>query len=298
MLNEYLHNVMLFMEIARAQSFTRAAARLGLSQSSLSHAMRGLEQAMGVRLLARTTRRVSTTEAGERLLQNVAPLIAAIDDELAEIRKMGSEICGRIRLTATEYAAQMILWPKISPSLDHHPGLKIEVSIDHGLTDIVRERFDAGVRLGDRLDKDMVAVRIGPDINMAVTATPAYFEKHGFPQHPSDLAAHNCINLRPSAHSSLHAWQFGKNGRRFRIKVGDQLVFNTLWQMFTACPQSFGLACLSEKVVEPELAKGNLVRVLKSWCPPLTGHHLYYPNRRQHSAAFSLLLKTLRYRDA
>lgn len=182
----------------------------------------------------------------------------------------------------------MILWPKISLLLDHDPGL----------TDIVRVRLDAGVRHGDQFDKDMVPVQIGPDINMAVTATPACFEKHGFPQHPSDLVVHNCINLRPSAHSGLHAWQFGRNGQRFRIKVGDQLVFNTLSQMFTACLQSSGLAFVPEKMVEPGLEKGNLVRVLKSWGPPLTAHHLYYPKCRQHSAAFSLLLKTLRYRYA
>jgi len=295
---ENLHDLMLFVEIAREQSFTKAAAQLGLSQSALSHAMRNFEKRMGVRLLARTTRRVSTTEAGERLMQNVIPLIAEINQRLAEIRQMGNEISGTIRITATEHAAETIVWPKIRTLLGRYSDLKIEVSIDYGLTDIVRERFDAGVRIGEQIAKDMVAVRIGPDISMAVVATPAYFEKHGRPQQPSDLVNHNCINLRLPTKGGLYVWEFEKDGHEIRVRVNGQLVFNTMPQILMACRQGFGIAYVPEEVIMPEIESGRLVRILKGWCPFFSGYHLYYPNRRQHTAAFSLLVDTLRYRGA
>jgi DNA-binding transcriptional LysR family regulator len=293
----HLDDLVAFLAVAREQSFTKAAARLGVSQSALSHTIRELEARLGLRLLTRTTRSVSPTQVGERLLKIVEPRFEEIDTELAAIRELRAKPAGTIRITATEYAADAILLPKLAKLLRVYPDIKLEITIDYGLTDIVAERYDAGVRSGEQVAKDMIAVRIGPDMRMAVVAAPSYLKTQPEPKKPQDLTDHNCITLRLPSHGGLYAWEFEKAGRQLRVHVDGQITYNTTAQMLNAALAGLGLACVPEGLAQPHLVKGRLKRVLEDWCPPYSGYHLYYPSRRQHSAAFALLVDTLRHRD-
>jgi DNA-binding transcriptional LysR family regulator len=291
-----LDDLSAFIAVAREGSFTKAAAKLGVSQSALSYTIKELEARLKLRLLTRTTRSVSPTEAGERLLLNLGPRFDEIEAELGALSELREKPIGTIRITTTDYAADTILWPKLVPFLKRFPEIKVEIIIDYGLTDIVAECYDAGVRNGEQVAKDMVAVRIGPDVRMAVAGAPSYFKKHPEPKRPQDLVGHNCINLRLPTHGGLYAWEFEKGGRELKVRVEGQLVFNGTFEMLKAALAGFGLAYLPEDLVETHLAKGRLKRVLEDWCPPYPGSHLYYPSRRQPSAAFALLVDALRYR--
>jgi DNA-binding transcriptional LysR family regulator len=291
-----LDDLVAFLAVGRERSFTKAAAKLGVSQSALSHAIRELEARLGVRLLTRTTRSVSPTEAGERLLHTLGPRFEEIDAELAALSELREKPAGTIRITATDYAADTILWPKLAKLLRQYPDIKVEIIIDYGLTDIVAQRFDAGVRNGEQVAKDMIAVRIGPDMRMAVVGAPSYFRDRPEPKKPQDLIGHDCINLRLPTHGGLYAWEFEKGGRELKVRVEGQLVFNGTFQMLNAALAGFGLAYVPEDLAQPHLAKGRLKRVLEDWCPPYSGYHLYYPSRRQSSAAFALLVDALRHR--
>ena len=290
----HLDDLLAFLAVAREQSFTRAAAKLGVSQSALSHTMRELEARLGVRLLTRTTRRVAPTEAGERLVQSLGPRFEEIEAELAALSELRDKPAGTVRITATEYAADAVLLPKLSKLLREYPDIKIEVTVDYGLTDIVTQRYDAGVRSGEQVGKDMIAVRIGPDMRMAVVGAPAYFKKRLEPKRPQELIGHNCINLRLPTHGGLYSWEFEKAGRELKVRVDGQLTFNTTAQMLSAALSGFGLTYVPEGLVRPHIAKGRLKRVLEDWCPPFSGYHLWYPSRRQSSAAFALVVEALR----
>ena len=291
-----VNDLLAFLAVAKEASFTRAAAKLGVSQSALSHTIRGLEERLGLRLLTRTTRRVAPTEVGERLLRTVGPRFDEIDAELAALSELREKPAGTIRITTVEYAADSILWPALVKLLPQYPDIKVEIIVDYGLTDIVAERYDAGVRLGEQVAKDMIAVRIGPDFQMAVVGAPSYFTRRSRPKKPQDLTAHDCINLRLPTYGGLYAWEFEKNGRELKVRVEGQLVFNGSAPMLKAALAGFGLAYLPEDLVQADLAKGRLIRVLTDWCPPFSGYHLYYPSRRQPTPAFALLVDALRYR--
>jgi DNA-binding transcriptional LysR family regulator len=290
-----LNQLLAFLTVARERSFTKGAAKLGVSQSALSHAMRELEQSLGVRLLARTTRSVAPTEAGERLLRNLGPRFAEIEAELAALTELREAPAGNIRITSGEHPADSILWPALKKFVPRYPDIKVELVIDSALTDIVTERYDAGVRLGEQVGKDMVAVRIGPDMRMAVVGAQSYFARHTRPKKPQDLTQHDCINLRLPTYGGLYAWEFEKNGRELNARVEGQLVFNSTRMIYGAVLDGHGLAYLPEDQVEDEIEKGKLLRVLSDWCPRFPGYHLYYASRRQATPAFSLLVDALRY---
>lgn len=291
-----LDDLLAFSVVARERSFTRAAAKMGLSQSALSHTIRALEERLDVRLLTRTTRSVAPTEAGERLLRTVEPRLEEIEAELEALGEFRSIPAGTIRISAVDIVADTVMWPKLMPFLRKYPDIKIEIVTDYGLTDIVSGRFDAGVRDGEQVAKDMIAVRIGPDTRMAVVGTPEYLSKRKVPRQPQELVEHSCINLRLPPHGGLYAWEFEKAGREVRVRVDGQLIFTKTAQMLTAALAGFGLAYVPEALAAPYIAKGTLKRVLGDWCPPFSGPHLYYPSRRQSSSAFSLLVEALRYR--
>jgi DNA-binding transcriptional LysR family regulator len=295
---ENFNGILAFLAVAKERSFTRAAAKLGVSQSALSHTIRGLEERLGLRLLTRTTRSVSPTEAGERLLHTLGPRFEEIDAELAALSELRERPAGTIRITASDYAADTVLWPKLAKILREYPDIKVEIMIDYGLTDIVAQGYDAGVRHGEQVAKDMISVRIGPEMRMAVVGAPSYFAKRSPPKRPQDLIGHDCINLRLPTYGGLYAWEFEKNGRELKVRVEGQLVFNGTAQMLNAALAGFGLAYVPEDLAQPHLAKGRLNRVLEDWCPPFSGYHLYYPSRRQSSPAFALLVDALRYRGA
>jgi len=296
MKKETAADLVAFLVVAREQSFTRAAAQLGVSQSAISQTMRGLESRLGVRLLTRTTRRVSVTEAGERLLRTVGPRFEEIDGELEAVTALRETPAGTIRLTATENAAASVLWPTLERFLPKYPEIKVEIVIDYGLTDIVAQRFDAGVRPGETVASGMISVRIAPDMRMAVVGAPAYFAEHEPLTIPQELTGHNCINLRLPTHGGLYAWEFEKHGREMNVRVDGQLILGTATFMLKAARAGFGLAYLPEEEVRSDLESGRLVRVLADWCPPFSGYHLYYPSRRQPTQAFALLVEALRYR--
>jgi len=292
-----LDDLSAFLIVAREGSFTRAAAKLGISQSALSYTIKELEARLKLRLLTRTTRSVSPTAAGERLLRNVGPRIAEIEAELVALTELREKPSGTIRITATEYATDAVLLPKLAKLLSEYPDIKLEIVSDYGLTDIVAQRFDAGVRDGEQVARDMIAVRIGPDARMAVVGAPSYFRSRPEPKKPSQLVVHNCINLRLPTHGGLYSWEFEKGSRELKVRVDGQLFFNTTTQMLQAALAGLGLAYLPEGLVQPHINKGRLKRVLEDWCPPYPGYHLYYPSRRQPSAAFALLVEALRHRN-
>lgn len=296
MQREELVDLNAFAVVAEEMSFTRAAAKLGTSQSSLSHTIRRLEARLGVRLLTRTTRNVAPTEAGERLLGTLRPALESIGAELASLSELREKPAGTIRITTSEHAATTVLWSAIERLLPQYPDINIELSIDSGFRDIVAERFDAGVRLGEALAKDMIAVKIGPDVRMVIVGSPDYLARHPEPKAPGDLADHNCINLRLLTAGGLYAWELEKEGRELRVRVDGQLVSNNIGMIVRAAKAGLGLGYVMEDHVAEDVACGRLVRVLDDWCPPFPGYHLYYPSRRQPSAAFSLLVDALRYR--
>ncbi|MDE2449027.1 MAG: LysR family transcriptional regulator [Gammaproteobacteria bacterium] len=293
---ESFNDLQAFLVIARSRSFTKAAAQLGVSPSALSHSMRGLEERLGIRLLTRTTRSVSPTEAGERLLRTVGPRFEEVEAELAALNELRQKPAGTIRITAGDHPAVTLLWPKLSKTLAKYPEVKVEISLEGGLVDIAAERFDAGVRLGEQVAKDMVSVRIGPDIRFAVVGTKPYFAKHPVPKTPQDLIAHSCINLRLRTHGGLWAWEFERNGRELKVRVDGQLIFNDIFQARDAALDGFGLAYVPEDIAQPYISKGQLMWVLQDWSPRWSGYHLYYPSRRQSSPAFALIVEALRYR--
>ncbi|EJM84325.1 LysR family transcriptional regulator [Pseudomonas sp. GM60] len=287
----------IFSAVAQERSFTRAAARLGMSQPALSRAMRQLEERLGVRLLSRTTRSVSPTEAGEHLLKVIAPRFEEIDIELALLSEFRDKPAGKLRITAGEHSAITVLQPVLAKLLPDNPDLNIEIIVDYGLTDIVAEGFDAGVRLGEQVAKDMIAMRIGPDMRMAVVGSPAYFARYSQPTLPSDLMQHNCITLRMPTYGGLFLWEFEKDGQELNVRVEGQMVFNNIAMRMEAALQGLGLAYMPEDLVQEHIAQGRLIRVLADWCEPFSGYHLYYPSRRQSSPAFALLREALRYLD-
>jgi DNA-binding transcriptional LysR family regulator len=291
-----LDHLLAFLAVGQERSFTKAAAKLGVSQSALSHTIREFEARLGLRLLTRTTRSVSPTEAGERLLQTVGPRLEEIEAELAAVSEFREKPAGTIRISATEYATDAVLMPKLAKLLREYPDIKVEIISDYGLTDIVAQRFDAGVRNGEQVAKDMIAVRIGPDMRMAVVGAPSYFRNRSEPKKPQELIEHNCINLRLPTHGGLYSWEFENGDHELRVRVEGQLVFNTTTQMLNAALAGLGLAYVPEGLVQPHINKGRLKRVLEDWCPPYPGYHLYYPSRRQPSAAFTLLVDALRRR--
>lgn len=294
MLKDNFNDLLSFMVVARERSFTRAAAQLGVSQSALSHAMRNLEARLDMRLLTRTTRSVAPTEAGEQLFTRLSPHLLEIEQELTALRDMRDKPAGNIRITAGEHAMSSVLWPVLKPFMAQYPDIHVEVTVDNGLTDIVDGRFDAGVRLGEQIAKDMIAVRIAPEMRMVVVGSADYFARFGVPQTPEHLANHRCINMRLPTLGGLYAWEFEQDGRELRVRVDGQLTLNSLPQRIDAAVAGLGVAYVPEDSVQHAIADGQLVQVLESWCPYFDGYHLYYPSRRQHTTAFSLLVDALR----
>ena len=282
--------------VARERSFTKAASILGVSQSALSQTVRALEERLGVRLLTRTTRSVSPTEAGERLIQSISPHFEEIDASLEAVTAMRERPAGTVRITAGEHAATTILWPKLAPLLREYPDIHLEVTVDQALINIVEGRYDAGIRLGERVAQDMIAVRVGPMLSMAAVASPDYFSKHGIPQKPADLTAHNCINMRLPTQGGLYAWEFEENGREFSVRVEGQTIINSSSLIVAAALSGNGIAFVPDDIVRTHIQSGKLVRVLAAWCPPFSGYHLYFPTQRQASPAFRLVVDALRYR--
>ena len=297
MTRQPINDLVALRAIVRERSFTRAAAQIGVSPSALSHAIRGLEERVGVRLLTRTTRSVAPTNAAERLLDAIGPHLDGIEAELATLSTLREKPAGTIRITTGIDAAQTILWPALADLLTDYPDIQVELAVETGFVDIVAERFDAGVRLGETVAQDMIAVRIGPDMRMAAVASPAYLTARGSPMTPHDLAAHICINLRFPTHGGLYAWEFERGGRALNVRVKGQLIVNDIVLARQAARDSAGMAYLPEDYIRADMAEGRLVRVLADWCPPFPGYYLYYPSRRQLSPAMSVLIEALRSRN-
>lgn len=289
-----LNDLLAFVSVAREGSFTRAAAVLGVSQSALSQAIKALEERLQIRLLTRTTRSVSPTPAGERLLLAIGNRFDEIEAELDALTELRDKPAGSVRITSGDHVLRTILLPKLLPLMRRYPDINIEFDVSYGLRDIVADRFDAGVRLGESIDKDMIALPISPRLRMAAVATPAYFEKHPMPKVPDDLTRHNCINIRFPTSGGLYVWEFERRGRQVNVRVAGQAVFNTSPHIVLASLDGLGIAFLPEEEFAPHIEEGRLVRVLQDWCPPFSGYHLYYPSRRQHSPAFSLVVDALR----
>jgi DNA-binding transcriptional LysR family regulator len=294
-MRENLNDLAAFLTVAREGSFTRAAAQLGVSQSALSQTIRGLEERLGLRLFTRTTRSVAPTVAGERLLVMIRPRLEGIDADLAALSDLRDKPAGSIRITASEHAASSILLPKLAALLPEYPDIKVEINTDYRMVDIVEQRFDAGVRLGESIAKDMIALRIGPDVRMAVVGTPAYFANRAMPKKPQDLTGHNCINVRLPTHGGLLPWDFKNGNQELNVRVEGTWTFNGFPQVIQATLAGLGLAFTLEEVVREHIDAGRLVRVLGDWCAVFPGYHLYYPSRRQPSPAFSLVVEALRY---
>lgn len=297
MRREEMADLTAFAAVAEERSFTKAAAKLGMSQSALSQIIKRVEERLGVPLLTRTTRSVAPTEAGDAFLRTLVPALEALDASLASFSALRETPAGRLRITSVEHASQTILAPALAEVLPKYPALTIEIINDYGLTDIVAGRFDAGVRLGEQVDQDMIAVRIGPDFNMAVVGSPAYFKSKGRPHTPHDLTDHSCIGLRLPTSGGLWSWPFIKAGRELNVRPRGQMVLNTITLALDAALSGLGLAYLPEDVVRTHVAKRRLVHVLKDWTPPASGYHLYFPRRRQPMRALSVLVDELRYRE-
>ena len=295
-MRENYSDILAFIAVAREKSFTRAAAKLGVSQSALSHSMRSLESRLGIRLLTRTTRNVSTTEAGERILNRIAPRFEDIDTELECLSELRDKPAGLIRISCSDHAAKTLIWPKITPVLEQYPDIRIEVNVDNGFTNIVSGRFDAGVRLGEAVEKDMIAVKIGPECRMAVAGTPEYLEKHGRPEQPEDLLKHECIAMRMVSSGGVYDWELDNGEREVNVKTRGQVICNNTYLIRQAALDGFGLAFLPEDLFADDFKTGKLERVLEDWCMPFPGYHLYYPNRNNHSPAFSAVVDALRHR--
>ena len=298
MRRENVNDYQAFIAVARERSFTKAAAQLGVSQSALSYTVRTLEARLGLRLLTRTTRSVSVTEAGERLLDRVGPHFDEIESEIAALSGMRDKPAGTVRITTVEHAAETILWPKLAPLLLNYPDINIEIISEYALKDIVADRYDAGVRLGEQVDKDMISVPIARDFRFAVVGAPSYFEGREPPITPNDLTEHSCLKLRLPTHGGFYVWEFYKDGRELKVRIEGRAAFSTLGMMRQAALDGLGLAYLAEDQVDATIEEGRLVRVLADWSPPRPAYHLYYPSRRQHSPAFALVLDALRYRSS
>jgi DNA-binding transcriptional LysR family regulator len=296
MRRENVNDYLAFIAVAREQSFTKAAAQLGVSQSALSYTVRTLEARLGLRLLTRTTRSVSVTEAGERLLNSIGPHFDQIESEITALSGMRDKPAGTVRITTVEHAAETILWPKLTPLLLDYPDINIEIISEYGLKDIVADRYDAGVRLGEQVDKDMISVPLARNFCFAVVGAPSYFEGRQLPLTPHDLTEHSCIKLRLPTHGGFYLWEFDKDGRELKVRVEGRAAFSTVSMMRQAALDGLGLAYLPEDQVEGAIDEGRLVHVLADWSPPRPAYHLYYPTRRQHSPAFALVLQALRYR--
>lgn len=292
-----LNQLTWFQAVAEERSFTKAAAKLGVAQSTLSHTIKQLEARLGLRLLTRTTRNVATTAAGERLLQTIAPRIGEIEDEIAALMAFREKPSGSIRLTLSDHALESVVWPKLKPVLSAYPDISVELLLDSTFRNIVEEGFDAGVRLGESVEKDMIAVRIGPDWRLVAVASPAYLDAHGVPEHPQDLVRHVCINMRHETAGGLYAWEFEKDGQALRVRVSGQLTFNNSYAMIDAAVSGYGIAYVPEDIVKRHITSGALVQVLADWSPFFDGYFLYYPSRRQNLPAFNILVDALRYRD-
>lgn len=296
MARENINDILVFLAVARERSFTRAAAKLGMTQSALSHIIRGLEERLGVRLLTRTTRSVSPTDAGERLLQNVGPRLEEIEAEIAAVSDLGDKPAGTIRITAIDHVVDSVLWPRIAPLLPQYPDLHVEISSDYRLVDIAAERYDIGVRWGDQVEKDMIAVRLSPDVKMMIVGAPAYFAHRPVPNSVQDLMKHNCISLRLASSGGLYAWELRHEGQELDVRVRGQLIFNSAYQILNAALQGCGLAFIPEDLADAHVRAGRLVSVMEDWCPTFPGLHAYYPSRRQNSRALALVIDAIRWR--
>lgn len=297
MARDNINDILVFFAVARERSFTRAAAKLGMTQSALSHIVRGLEERLGVRLLTRTTRSVSPTEAGERLLQNVAPRLEEIEAEIAAVSDLGDKPTGTIRITAIDHVIDTVLWPRLAPILPQYPDLHVEMSSEYRIVDIAAERYDIGVRHGDQVDKDMIAVRLTADVQMMIVASPSYFEWHSAPTNAQELMKQNCINLRLSSSGGLYAWELRHEGRDMEVQVRGQTVFNNLYHCLDAALSGCGITFLPQSLAGPYVESGRLVSVMADWCPAFPGLHAYYPSRRQASRALGLVIDTIRYQE-
>lgn len=294
MLKENFHELQIFLMVARERSFTKAAAKLGVSQSALSHAMKALEERLNLRLLTRTTRNVAPTEAGERIIACLEPRIADLEQELETLVQVSGTPAGNLRLSVGEHAMRSLVWPKLKPFLKAYPEITVELVVDNGFVDIVEGRFHAGIRLGESVDKDMVTVRMGPEMRMVVIGAPAYFAANGIPETPHDLQHHRCINMRLPTAGGLYHWEFEKEGKPLRVRVEGQLTLNPLPERIDAALSGLGLACVPEDTVQAQITSGELIQVLQTWCPSFPGYYLYYPSRKQHPPAFALLIDALR----
>jgi len=297
MLKENFNELHIFLVVARERSFTKAAGKLGVSQSALSHAIKALEERLNIRLLTRTTRSVAPTEAGERIIACLEPRITQLEQELVSLIQLNGTTSGNIRLSVGEHAARSLVWPKLKPFLREYPEINVELVVDNGFVDIVEGRFDAGIRLGESVDKDMVAVKIGPEMRMAVVAAPSYFAFNPTPETPYELQNHRCINMRLPTVGGLYHWEFEKEGKPLRVKVEGQVTFNLLAERIDAVLSGFGVACIPENMVQNYLKSGELIQVLQDWCPSFPGYYLYYPSRKQHPSAFALMIDALRYSE-
>lgn len=294
MAREIYNELKVFVIVAQECSFTKAAGILGITQSALSHTVKGLEKRLGIRLLTCTTRNVSLTEAGERLLTRISRKFDDIDAEVQSLNELRDKPAGTVRISASDHALETVIWPKLKGVLENYPDINLELYVDYGFTDIVEHRFDAGVRFGEAVSNDMIAVKIGKDLSMAAVASPKYFATHEKPLVPHDLLKQNCINLRFPTYGSLYAWEFEKDNHQIRVNVEGQLILNNVTQILYACLQGYGIGFLPEDMFAKELEEGKLVRVLEDWCPPFSGYHLYFPNRMRSSSAFDVILNALR----
>lgn len=297
MLKENFNELQIFFVVARERSFTKAAGKLGVSQSALSHAIKALEERLNIRLLTRTTRSVAPTEAGARIIACLEPRIADLEQELAMLVQLNGTASGNIRLSSGEHAARILVWPKLKPFLREYPEINVELVVDNGFADIVEGRFDAGIRLGESVDKDMIAVRIGPDMKMAVVGAPSYFAAKPAPETPHELQNHRCINMRLPTAGGLYHWEFEREGKPLRVRVEGQVTFNLLAERIDAVLSGFGIACVPENMVQDYIKSGELIQVLQDWCPTFPGYYLYYPSRKQHPPAFALMIDALRYSE-
>ncbi|MCF4997231.1 LysR family transcriptional regulator [Pseudomonas syringae] len=295
MANPKINDLQVFLAVAQDRSFTKAAAKLGVTPSALSHTLRALEERLGIRLLARTTRNVSPTEAGQRLMHSIAPLFDQINAELEALSELRDKPSGTLRISCTDDQIELCIRPMLAGFLQEYPDITLEFYVDYGFTNVVEERFDAGIRMGESISKDMIAVRIGRDWRLAVVGSPAYFEQNPPPSTPHELTDHHCVNIRHRPSGAIYAWEFARGGQAFTVKVEGQLVFNSIMHVLNAAVDGVGLAYVPEELVAPYLADGRLIEVLEPWCPEFQGYHLYYPNRRQASPAFSAFVEALKY---
>ncbi|MCR4522143.1 LysR family transcriptional regulator [Bosea sp. 47.2.35] len=291
-----LNQLRWFQVVAEEHSFTRAAAKIGVAQSTLSYAIKQFEDRMGVRLLTRTTRNVATTAAGERLLQTITPRIAEIEDEIAALTALRDKPSGSVRLTLSDHALESVVWPKLKPILRDYPDIHVELILDSTFRNIVEEGFDAGVRLGESVEKDMIAVRIGPDWRLVAVASPGYLGAHGVPNNPQDLVQHVCINMRHETAGGLYTWEFEKGGQELRVRVSGQLTFNNSYAIIEAAVNGYGIAYVPDDIAKRHVGSGQLIQVLDDWSPFFDGYFLYFPSRRQNLPAFKIIINALRHR--